>query len=44
LPKRDGRVTERLLSTLAALAEAVPAWELTFAPAPALWSYLDGLD
>src|SRR5262245_36982732 len=44
LPKRDGRVTERLLATLAALAEAVPVWELTFAPAPALWSYLDGLD
>jgi hypothetical protein len=43
LPKRDGRVTERLLATLAALAAAVPAWELEFAPDTALWSYLDGL-
>jgi len=44
LPKRDGRVTERLLMTLAALTAAVPAWELAFAPDPALWGYLDGLD
>jgi hypothetical protein len=36
-------VTERLLATLAALAAAVPAWELAFAPDTALWSYLDGL-
>jgi hypothetical protein len=44
LPKRDDRVAERLLATLAALAATVPAWELAFAPDPALWSYLDGLD
>ena len=44
LPKRDRRVTERLLETLAVLAAAVPAWELAFTPDPALWSYLDGLD
>jgi hypothetical protein len=44
LPKRDGRVTERLLATLAALAAAVPVWELSFAPEPVLWSYLDGID
>jgi len=44
LPKRHARVTERLLATLAALAAAVPVWELTFAPDPALWTYLDGLD
>jgi hypothetical protein len=44
LPKRDRRVTERLLETLAALAAAVPAWELAFTPDPALWSYLDELD
>jgi hypothetical protein len=43
LPKRDGRVTERLLTTLAALAATVPAWELAFTPNPALWSYLDEL-
>ena len=44
LPKRDDRVSERLLATLAALAGTVPAWELAFAPDPALWSYLDGID
>jgi hypothetical protein len=44
LPKRDDRVAERLLATLAALAATVPAWELAFAPDLALWSYLDGLD
>ncbi len=44
LPKRDDRVAERLLATLAALAGTVPAWELAFAPDPALWSYLDGID
>jgi hypothetical protein len=44
LPKRDGRVAEQLLTTLAALAGAVPAWELAFAPDAALWSYVDGLD
>jgi hypothetical protein len=43
LPKRDARVAERLLATLAALAGAVPAWELEFAPRAALWSHLDGL-
>jgi hypothetical protein len=43
LPKRDHRVAERLLATLAALAAAVPAWELAFAPRAALWSYLDGI-
>ena len=44
LPKRDDRVSGRLLATLAALAGTVPAWELAFAPDPALWSYLDGID
>ncbi|HKQ62217.1 MAG TPA: hypothetical protein VJS92_13080 [Candidatus Polarisedimenticolaceae bacterium] len=44
LPKRDARVAERLLATLASLAAAVPAWELAFTPDPAIWSYLDGLD
>jgi hypothetical protein len=44
LPKREARVAERLLATLASLAAAVPAWELTFAPDPTIWSYLDGLD
>jgi len=44
LPKRDARVTERLLTTLARLAADVPAWELAFAPDTAIWSYLDGLD
>jgi hypothetical protein len=44
LPKRDARVTARLLATLATLAAAVPVWELAFAPTPALWGYLDGLD
>ncbi|MGH7347540.1 MAG: hypothetical protein ACREK4_21720, partial [Candidatus Rokuibacteriota bacterium] len=44
LPKRDDRVSGRLLATLAALAGMVPAWELAFAPDPALWSYLDGID
>ena len=44
LPKRDARVTERLLATLTSLAAAVPAWELAFAPEPAIWSYLDGMD
>lgn len=44
LPKRNARVTERLLATLATLAAAVPVRELAFAPDPALWSYLDGLD
>lgn len=44
LPKHDGRVAEKLLATLAALAAAVPVWELAFKPDPALWSYLDGLD
>jgi hypothetical protein len=43
LPKRDARVAERLLATLASLAAVVPAWELAFAPDPAIWSYLDGL-
>jgi hypothetical protein len=44
LPKRDARVTARLLATLATLAAAVPVWELAFAPTPALWGYLDELD
>jgi len=44
LPKRDRRVTGRILETLAAIAKAVPVWELAFKPDPALWSYLDGLD
>ena len=44
LPKRDARVAERLLATLASLAAVAPAWELAFAPDPAIWSYLDGLD
>jgi hypothetical protein len=43
LPKRDPRVVEQLLAALAALAAAVPAWELGFAPRAALWSYLDGI-
>jgi hypothetical protein len=43
LPKRDPRVAEQLLAALAALAAAVPAWELGFAPRAALWSYLDGI-
>jgi hypothetical protein len=44
LPKRDDRVTTRLLDTLAGLVATVPTWELAFKPEPALWSYLDGLD
>lgn len=43
LPKRDRRVAERLLASLAGLAAAVPAWDLAFAPRAALWSYLDGI-
>jgi hypothetical protein len=43
LPKRDGRVAERLLAALAALAAAVPAYDLAFAPRAAVWDYLDGL-
>lgn len=43
LPKRDGRVAERLLAALAGLAARVPAYDLAFAPRPALWEYLDGL-
>jgi hypothetical protein len=43
LPKRDGRVAARLLGSLAALATEVPAYDLAFAPRPALWEYLDGL-
>jgi hypothetical protein len=43
LPKRDGRVVERLLGALTALAAAVPAYDLSFAPRAALWDYLDGL-
>jgi len=43
LPKRDPRVAERLLASLAALAEATPVYELAFAPRAELWDYLDGL-
>jgi hypothetical protein len=43
LPKRDGRVAERLLAALTALATAVPAYDLSFAPRAALWEHLDGL-
>jgi len=44
LPKRDGRVAERLLASLVALARQVPAYDLAFAPRPSLWEFLDGLD
>lgn len=44
LPKRDGRVTGRLLESLAALAAGVPAWELAFRRDTGPWSYLDELD
>ena len=44
LPKRNPRVTERLLATLTSLITAVPAWQLAFTRDTAIWSYLDGLD
>ena len=44
LPKRDPEVADRVLGVLAALAARVPCYELSFAPRPEIWRYLDGIE